>query len=299
MLAVKTEGLTKNYGKYPGISDVNLTVAAGDFFGLIGDRGAGKTTVLKLLMNYIFPTTGSGNIFGYDIAKDASVIKKSTCYVPTDPFYYPKMKARKIIETTAKCHQIFDRQSIDELMDYFEVENIKVDDMSASEKKMVAFVSAFACDPSLLLIDDITRNLDTSMRNRLYDLLRQRNREGMTILLTGTEFTDVQELCTNVAYLKDGTIAEVENLTEINTYHKVIRFKIKGFHRDEFQALGAEILNETGDSLRLAYPGDLTHLAQLLRSLDVREIDFNNADLQDRFMAIYQATEEEQADDHL
>ena len=106
MYAIKTNNLTKFYGKSRGIIDVSLTVDTGDFFGFIGPNGAGKSTLIRTLVGLISPTEGSAEIFGKDIVQNKTEILKSIGYLPSENSFYNGMRARDLFALSAKMRGI-------------------------------------------------------------------------------------------------------------------------------------------------------------------------------------------------
>ena len=93
MIAVRLNQLSKKYRRRIGISGIDLTIEEGEIFGLIGPDGAGKTTILRILMNYVLPSDGEAEIFDMDVTDEAKKIKKETAYVPGEVYFYHKKRA--------------------------------------------------------------------------------------------------------------------------------------------------------------------------------------------------------------
>ncbi len=216
MLAVKTFDLTKKYGKVTGIENVNLDIEVGEIFGLIGPNGAGKTTFVRLLLNYVFPTSGSAVIFGNDIITEAKENKMTIGYVPAEVECYGNMKAGKYIKTSMKFHKTpMKTEKYAELMELFDVKKGEsFDIMDRSDKTAAAIVAALVNDPQLLILDEPSRGLDSAMKNRLFEYLLKKNKEGVTIILTAEQEEDLQGICTHVAYI-DKQITDERN-TEVH-----------------------------------------------------------------------------------
>lgn len=97
-VAISTEKLTKYYGKSRGIIDVDLSIMEGEIFGFIGPNGAGNTTTVRLLLNFIFPTGGKATILGMDAIRDSKEVKRVTGYLPGDSAYYGELKGKDLLE---------------------------------------------------------------------------------------------------------------------------------------------------------------------------------------------------------
>ena len=106
MEAIKTDKLTKYYGKARGIIDLNLSVEKGESFGFIGPNGAGKSTTIRTLLGLISPTSGSAQIFGKDITKEKKAILQDIGYLPSEAVFYPGMKVKDILTMSADMRKI-------------------------------------------------------------------------------------------------------------------------------------------------------------------------------------------------
>ena len=101
MEAIKTENLTKHYGKARGIEQISLTVEEGEFFGFIGPNGAGKSTTIRTLLGLISPTGGQAAVLGFDIVKEKEKILAGTGYLPSEAMFHPGMRVREVLKLSA------------------------------------------------------------------------------------------------------------------------------------------------------------------------------------------------------
>lgn len=99
MEAIKTENLTKHYGKARGIEQISLTVEEGEFFGFIGPNGAGKSTTIRTLLGLISPTGGQAAVLGFDIVKEKEKILAETGYLPSEAMFHPGMRVREVLKS--------------------------------------------------------------------------------------------------------------------------------------------------------------------------------------------------------
>lgn len=207
LIAVNLRQLSKKYGRRIGISGINLTIEEGDIFGLIGPDGAGKSTILRILMNYIIPSDGEAEVFDLDVEDDSKQIKKDTAYVPAEVYFYNRMRAGKYISLTMKAHHHKKDERFKEILAAFEVsQRERFENLDRSEQKKTALAAAIAAEPRLLLLDEPLRGLDANVQNRLFDYLLELQDNGSTILITGRDADEIASICNAMAVIENGEI---------------------------------------------------------------------------------------------
>lgn len=207
MIAVNLSQLSKKYGRRIGISGIDLTVNEGEIFGLIGPDGAGKTTILRILMNYILPSDGEAEVFDMDVVDEAKQIKKETAYVPGEIYFYNKMKAGKYINLVLKANHHKKDERFKNLMQAFEIDpRERFEDMDRSDQKKMALMAALAVEPRLLLLDEPFRGLDANVQSRLFGYLKELQENGTTIIITGRDGNEIAPICDRMAIIENGEI---------------------------------------------------------------------------------------------
>ena len=207
MIAVNLNQLSKKYGRRIGISGIDLIIQEGEIFGLIGPDGAGKTTVLRILMNYILPSDGEAEVFDMDVTDEAKEIKRDTVYVPGEIYFYHKMKAGKYLNLMLKSHRCKKDERLQEIIRIFEIDvKERFEDMDRSDQKKLALAAAIAVSPRLLLLDEPLRGLDANVQNRLFDYLLELQDQGTTIVITGRDVDEIASVCNRIAIIENGEI---------------------------------------------------------------------------------------------
>lgn len=165
MAIIETKNLTKYYGKSLGIKDVNLDVGKGEIFGFIGPNGAGKSTTIRLLLSLIYPTSGSAKLFGKDIKKCGPEVRKDIGYLPSEIFYYDKMKVIDLLNYSASFYKKDCTEKMKELSSIMELDlNRRIEDLSYGNKKKVGIVQGLLHEPKLIILDEPTSGLDPLMQ---------------------------------------------------------------------------------------------------------------------------------------
>ena len=295
MNTIETTKLTKYYGKSRGIDNVDLTIKEGEIFGFIGPNGAGKSTTIRTLLGLIHPTSGSATIFGQDITKFGSIIKQDIGYLPSEVFYYDDMRVIDLLKYSASFYKLDSKVvagRIKELASFLDLDlKKKIDDLSYGNKKKVGIIQGLLHEPKLIILDEPTGGLDPLMQQRFFDLLRQENKKGATILFSSHILSEVQKLCDRVAIIKDGQIIKVETIASlIDNAHK--RFKLEALgliDAKPFRALpGVSDLVATANSLSFLYRGRINDVTKLLAGIDLSNLSVEEPDLEEIFLHYYQ-----------
>ena len=223
MNVIEIKNLTKYYGKSRGINDVSFNVEEGEIFGFIGPNGAGKSTTIRTLLALIYPTSGSATIFGKDCIKYGPEIKMEIGYLPSEVFYYDNMKVIDLLKYSASFYKKDCSKRIKELADIMDLDlKKKIDDLSFGNKKKVGIVQGLLHEPKLIILDEPTSGLDPLMQQKFFELLKEENKKGATILLSSHILGEVQKLCNRVAIIKEGKIIKLEKISTLqeNNYKK-------------------------------------------------------------------------------
>ncbi len=145
MDAIKTDQLTKYYGKTRGIENINLTVRQGDFFGFIGPNGAGKSTTIRTLLGLVRPSDGGAQIFGLDIVKERETILERVGYLPSEAAFYPGMRVLDVLKLSAELRRKDCREAAKRLCERLRLDPArKVNELSYGNKKKTAIICAAA-----------------------------------------------------------------------------------------------------------------------------------------------------------
>lgn len=284
--------LSKFYGKNRGIEHVSLAIDEGEIFGFIGPNGAGKSTTIRILMNMIFPTSGSARIMGMDVISDTKKIKRSVGYIPSDASAYSSMGVNEFLSYCIRFYDVRNGgQRIAELSKLFELDlNRKIAELSMGNRKKVSIVQSLLHSPRLLILDEPTTGLDPLMQSVFFELLHSENRKGMTIFFSSHILSEVQMLCKKVAIIKDGRIIQQE---DIETLRKKQLKKVTIESEDQNnRALltipGAEsIIHGPGNNISFMYSGNINELTALLSGIRINNLMIEEPSLDEIFMHYY------------
>lgn len=294
---IRTENLTKYYGKSRGIKGVNLDVKQGEIFGFIGPNGAGKSTTIRTLLGLIKPSSGSAEIFGKDITRFGPEIREEVGYLPSEVFYYDNMRVVDLLKYSASFYnkpkhdlEIRMRELAERLdLDLYK----KINNLSYGNKKKVGIVQGLLHSPKLIILDEPTGGLDPLMQQTFFKMLQEENARGATVLFSSHILSEVQRLCDRVAIIRDGSIVATEHMKDLrqNSYLKCTVTVGAPVKRVDFEIAGIGKLEANGREISFLYRGDTNKLIKMLSRLDIRNILLEEPELDEIFMHYYQKAE--------
>lgn len=288
--AIEIENLTKYYGKSKGIEGVSFNVAPQEIYGFIGPNGAGKSTTIRTLLNLIFPTSGSAKIFGQDVVQHGHLLRKDIGYLPSEVFYYEKMKVKELLAYAASFYEGDHSKRIDELVTLLELDvNRRIEDLSFGNKKKVGIVVGLLHRPKLIILDEPTSGLDPLMQHTFFNLIKQENENGATVLFSSHILSEVQHLCHKVAIIKDGHIVDVQDIQAFkeNTYKKITLIS-DAKSKDIIGSLDVADIRQYDHTLSFVYRGELDQLLKTLSSVHIQDIKIEEPSLEEVFMHYYE-----------
>lgn len=286
MQAIKTEKLTKYYGKSRGIIDVDLSVSAGDFFGFIGPNGAGKSTTIRALLGLISPSSGGAEIFGRDIAKNKTEILAEVGYLPSETAFYSGMRASEIIEFSARLRNKDCADEAKALCERLELDSSrKVGELSFGNRKKLGIVCALQHRPALYILDEPTSGLDPLMQREFYSILEERNKEGATVFLSSHVLSEVARYCKSAAIIREGRILVCDSVRNLaHTGVKQVTLRNASALPD---TKSIRNVKREGDVVSFLYSGESAMLIKELSGLRFDDVTVSDPALDEVFMHYY------------
>jgi len=292
MNIIEIKQLAKYYRRSRGIEDITLSVRQGDIFGFIGPNGSGKSTTIRVLLNLIFPTSGSATIFGLDVVKDSKIIRGRTGYVPSDAIMYDRMTVLEFLRYIAAFYgQGNYDERIRTLSDLFDLDpGRKIQELSMGNKKKVSIIQAMIHRPELLILDEPTSGLDPLIQSRFFDLLHEENRVGTTVFFSSHTLSEVQAFCKTVAIVKDGKIVNVEEIASMRK-KQLKKVRILFPEPVNIADLGPDgighVESGSGNSLAFLFSGDINTLIGKLAGRTIENLSIEEPSLEEIFLHYY------------
>jgi ABC-2 type transport system ATP-binding protein len=220
---VDIKGLSKLYGDFEAVSNLELQVPPGELFALLGPNGAGKTTTIRMLMGILRPTSGSAQIAGFDCFRDRVEVKRRVGYLPDEPVFYDYLRGREILRFVGEMHGL-ERGEIDRLSAPL-IERLGLADAteeyamnySKGMKKKLALLCAILHDPAVLILDEPTNGLDPYATRTLIEIVKEKAAQGKTVFYSTHLLDQAEKLCHRVGIVTKGRLVASGTLEELRT----------------------------------------------------------------------------------
>ena len=293
MNAIQKDGLRRFYGRDRGIIELDLEVHEGEFYGFIGPNGAGKSTTIRILMGLIHKTRGSARILGKDISKEKEQILSVTGYLPSEAVFYPDMRGRDLIRLSADLRRKDCRKTSSDLCERLQLDpSRRISELSFGNRKKLAVVCALQHDPQICILDEPTGGLDPLMQREFFEILKERNKKGMTVFLSSHILSEVQRFCSRAAIIREGRIiasGSVEELTRTNAKRVTVRGTF-----DPSGLPDVRDLQISGDMVSFLYGGDINLLLSRLSRHQIMDLSLSEPDLEEIFLHYYTEGDEKE-----
>lgn len=219
--ALRIDRLRKTYGDFTAVDGISLEVARGDFFGFLGPNGAGKTSSINAIVGLATITSGTIEIFGYDIVREWRAARALVGLAPQEYNFDRYLSIRDVLIYQAGYYGLHGpavRKRADDLLERFALTS-KANEtfvrLSGGMKRRLTLARALIHEPQLLILDEPTAGVDVELRIELWDFLRDLNAAGTTIILTTHYLEEAEALCKNIAIIEGGKLVAMESTAKL------------------------------------------------------------------------------------
>ncbi|SES80019.1 ABC transporter ATP-binding protein [[Clostridium] polysaccharolyticum] len=298
----------KRFGEKTVLDDLSMKVQSGEIYGLIGPIGAGKTTFMKICMGLLQADGGSIHLFGSDILKEKRMIQESAGYLPEKFQIYDKMKVLEYLEFFSTMYGL--SYSVDKyLRELLDMVNLTkqadsyVKTLSRAKKQQLGVARCLVHNPVLLMLDEPLAGLDPVGKTEIMETLRYLKQQGKTIVLSSSSFAELQNTCTQIGIIKNGSIEIEGTIKQVLSQareSRAIHITVLGDMSLALLILKANAnvkrISIAEDVLEITFHGNKGQEAQLLYELvskGVQVISFSrtNGSLEDAFFELEEEKE--------
>ena len=209
---IEVKDLHKKYGDVIALEKISLSVKQGELFGLIGPDGAGKTTLMRILMSLLLPDTGFASMSGLDVVKEYKKVRLITGYMPGRFSLYPDLTVEENLKFFATVFGTTIQENYHLIKDiYQQIEPFKTrrsGKLSGGMKQKLALSCALIHKPEILILDEPTTGVDAVSRKEFWEMLKRLKEMGITILVS-TPYMDEASMCDRIALIQQGRLMDV------------------------------------------------------------------------------------------
>ena len=289
MNAIRTDGLTKRFGRVTALDELNLTVVRGEVMGYLGPNGAGKTTTIRLLLGLLRPTSGRCEVFGLDAHRQAVEAHRRLSFVPGEASLWPRMTGAETLHVLGNVHGRVDTGYRDELTERFELDpSKKVRAYSKGNRQKVLLIAALMTRADLLVLDEPTAGLDPLMEQVFRECVHEAKARGQSVFLSSHILSEVEALCDRVAILRAGRLVELGSLDELRHLAALsVDATFAGAVPDLSAVPGVSDIHTHGQGVRLELRGPVAPLVRALAPTDITELVSREPSLEELFLSHY------------
>ena len=304
-IALSAKNLTKVYQKSKGsdnstlaLNKLNLEVLQGEIFGLLGPNGAGKTTFINILGGLAVKTSGSVNVWGFDLDSNPRQVRGSIGIVPQeinlDAFFSPK----KLLELQAGLYGVKKEDRITEIilkMVSLEKQgNSYARSLSGGMKRRLLIAKAMVHQPPILILDEPTAGVDVELRKNLWSNVKELNKLGVTIILTTHQLYEAEEMCNRIAIINKGNLVALDTTEKLleRIKFKKINFKVKNVDLNlslAMEGIKFEIISK--NQISTIYEKNSLNFGEIINyfnqnNIKIEDISTDDGDLEDVFVQL-------------
>ena len=248
---VETFELTKMYGDFPAVNQLDLEVKKGEIFGFLGPNGAGKTTTVLMLMGLSVPTSGSANVGGFDIVDQSREIRTVASILPEYSSLYGDLTAFENLDFIGELNDMPREERENRIHETLEVVGMsdwvdtKYESFSRGMKQRVGVASTMMKNPQILFLDEPTLGLDPLGTREIRELILDlKNKQGLTIVMTSHILSEVQATCDRIGIINGGKLVLEETMANLNhamtgSEERLVEFKLTGITQELVKDLEA------------------------------------------------------------
>jgi ABC-2 type transport system ATP-binding protein len=286
--ALRTDSLTKRYGRLTAVDNLTLEVRPGEVFGFLGPNGAGKSTTIRLMLGLARPTAGRVLVFGLD-AGDVVRSHGRLAYVPADVALWPHVTGAEMLHLLGRTGPGVDNAYRDELLRRFEVDTSRRGAVySTGNRQKIALVAAFATRAPLLVLDEPTSGLDPLMEREFRRAVQEARDRGQTVFLSSHQLAEVEAVCDRVGILRAGRLVEVATVADLRRLHRSeVTITYAGSVPDLTAVPGVDGVTADAGRLRFALTGPPGPALRALAQTDVTALTVREPSLEEIFLDFY------------
>lgn len=290
--AIVTNHLTKYYSqeKVPALSKLSLQIEPGEIYGFLGANGAGKSTTIRLLLNFLLPSSGSATILGLDTVNDSVAVKSQVGYLSGDISLYQKPTGRQLLDYLSSLQKATPYRRV--LEKRFKADlNKPIGLLSKGNKQKIGIIQAIMHEPKVLILDEPTTGLDPLMQEVFYKTLQECTKRGTAVLMSSHNLNEAQRVCDRIGIIKHGRLVKEQVIGQDTTLGSIIfsvTFASPAELRQAKSTPGLKLVSQTNEVTALLKPTrSIAAALTALGRFNIHDLTTQTIDLESEFLEFY------------
>ena len=291
MVMLDVNNVSKNFGNFKALSNINLQVKKGEVHGFIGPNGAGKSTTIRIILGILQATEGHVLVFGKDAWKEKVEIHRKISYVPGDVSLWPNLTGGEVIDLFMKLQGTGNVKKREELIRKFQLDPTKkCRTYSKGNRQKVALIAAFATDAEIYILDEPTSGLDPLMEKVFHECILEVKAADKSVLLSSHILSEVEKLCDSVSIIRRGEIIESGSMVQLRQQQRVnVAVVTEEEILDLHEMDGVHEVQEVdGQILFQLEPRVKPEVLRVMAAAGIVNLEINPLPLEDLFMQHYE-----------
>jgi len=293
--------LSKRYAgtRLLALDSISLHVAPGEVYGFLGANGAGKSTTIRTLLNFIQPTSGTATICGNDIVKNSVAVKRHAGYLAGEIALYDRMTGKEFLSYMAALQPLKTKGYTAELVKRFEADTRKpLGTLSKGNRQKFGLIQAVMHEPDVLILDEPTSGLDPLMQEEFFKLMHESKERGAAVFVSSHNFAEVQRMCDRIGFIREGKLVAEQTLAALanRAAHTFTLTFTDTVPLRELRTLShAHVTSHDEHRVTISLEGELTPFFVILAKHHVVRLEQQEVNLEEEFMRLYKPTGETNA----
>ena len=291
--SIDIQKLTKLYQgtTSPALDNLTLRVSPGEVYGFLGANGAGKSTTIRLLLNFIQPTSGMASIMGLDIVKDTVAVKKHVGYLSGEIALWPRVTGNEMFSYLGKLQSQVKTDYLAELIRRFEADPEKpIGELSKGNRQKIGIIQALMHQPDVLILDEPTSGLDPLMQEVFYSCVREAAQRGAAVFVSSHNLAEAQRMCDRVGIIKHGRLIHEQDIKDDEAFGVPV-FRVVLKNEAAAKKLAAQsvtkVISQEGPVVTLQPKTSIATALKELSHYDIAGFTTQQLNLEDEFLEYY------------
>jgi len=291
--AIVTDKLSKHY---PGTKEIaldklSLTVNAGEVYGFLGANGAGKSTTIRLLLNFLQPTSGTAQIGGFDVVHESRQAKTKVGYLAGDIALYKKPTGAELLHYLGDLQGSDYKEYLKILAKRFEAPlGKKIGEMSKGNRQKIGLLQALMHRPDVIILDEPTSGLDPLMQEVFYSTIREHTKAGAAVFMSSHNLAEAQQSCDRIGIIKHGKLIHEQAINEQSALSKPTFTIVLASEPEAIRlahSSGLKVVHHQGNTLQIRPTVALPAFLRTLSNFQIVSLTTTQLNLEDEFMEFY------------